>query len=339
MDKKILVIGLGSMGNRRIRCLQFLGIHNIVGFDTREDRRKNSFELYKISVSDDFNDLIKKQAFDAWIISVPPDCHHIYMKQAILHNVPAFIEASVVDTDMIDIMTSASLKNILLAPSCTLYFHPAVKAIFDIVRKNELGKISSVLYHSGQYLPDWHTYEPVEDYYVSKNATGGAREIVPFELTWLTQMLGFPQRITGFYKKTIEILGAEDIDDTYCLLLDYQSFLMSLTVDVVSRVATRRLTINGSEKQLVWNWDVDAIQIFDSSTGMWSNLNYEIKAAQNGYNKNITEGMYIEEMETFLNFSFKGGLWPSSLEHDHKVLRILYLAETSSDSDTIMPFK
>lgn len=38
--KNFLVIGLGSMGKRRVRCLQALGVlnENIYGIDTREDR-------------------------------------------------------------------------------------------------------------------------------------------------------------------------------------------------------------------------------------------------------------------------------------------------------------
>ncbi len=35
---KFLVIGLGSMGKRRIRCLQSLGHTDMIGFDIRNDR-------------------------------------------------------------------------------------------------------------------------------------------------------------------------------------------------------------------------------------------------------------------------------------------------------------
>ena len=49
----------------------------------------------------------------------------------------------------------------------------------------------------GSILPDWHTYEDVSEYYVSKKETGGGREIVPFELTWITLVLGFPKRVVG----------------------------------------------------------------------------------------------------------------------------------------------
>ena len=43
-----LIIGLGSMGKRRVRNLQALGYRNIIGFDMREDRRKEAKEKYGI---------------------------------------------------------------------------------------------------------------------------------------------------------------------------------------------------------------------------------------------------------------------------------------------------
>ena len=39
---KIIVVGLGSMGKRRIRNLLKLGYCDIIGFDPRNDRRKET---------------------------------------------------------------------------------------------------------------------------------------------------------------------------------------------------------------------------------------------------------------------------------------------------------
>jgi threonine dehydrogenase-like Zn-dependent dehydrogenase len=41
-----LVVGLGSMGKRRIRNLKSLGYNDIVGFDKRADRRQEAKKLY-----------------------------------------------------------------------------------------------------------------------------------------------------------------------------------------------------------------------------------------------------------------------------------------------------
>lgn len=335
MEKNILVIGLGSMGKRRVRNLKAIGIKNIVGFDKREDRRDEASTEYDIEVVANFEEVVLQHKFDAFIISVPPDLHHIYMKEAINMKIPAFIEASVIDTDF-DLMIKESREsNVLLAPSCTLHFHPAIRKISEIIEKNELGIMSNILYHSGQYLPDWHSYEDVRDFYVSKKETGGGREIVPFELTWLTLLLGFPKRVVGFFKNTIQIPGAEEIDDTYNLLMDYGSMILNLSVDVVSRHATRRMVINGSKKQLYWNWDDNAIKIFDPELNEWDEIMYETVSAKEGYNKNITEQMYIDEMSVFINSINGNAIFPNNLHRDHQVLKLLYSVESSDVNNRI----
>jgi hypothetical protein len=135
--------------------------------------------------------------------------------------------------------------------------------------------------------------------------------------------------VTAIYKKTIEIKGAEKIEDTYNLLLDYNSFILNLNVDVVSRFATRKMMINGSEKQLTWDWNENAIKVFNPENEKWEVYSYEVIEAQNGYNKNITEQMYIDEMNTFANAVLGKEKYPNTLEHDHKILKVLYKAEKS----------
>lgn len=328
-ELKVLVIGLGSMGKRRIRNCIALGIEHISGFDTNVSRTSEAKEKYGIKTFNDFSQCAAEH-FDAFIISVPPDVHHVYMKEALSRNIPAFIEASVVDDGLAEINKKAKEQKLLLAPSCTLWFHPAIKLIRGLLDNKELGKISNILYHSGQYLPDWHTYEHVKDFYVSNKETGGAREIVPFELTWLTMVLGFPQRVTGIHKKTIDIEGAETIDDTYNLLLDYTGFILNLSVDVVSRAGTRRLVINGDKRQLYWNWDDQAIQLYDPSSQSWQTLNYSAGGSEAGYNKNITEEMYIDEMAAFFNAVKGNSVYPNTLDKDIAVLNVLYKAEEAN---------
>ena len=324
---KFLVIGLGSMGKRRVRCLQTLGFTEIYGFDMREDRRIDSEKTYGIKTYSDVCQAIKDIKPDAFIISVPPDVHHYYMKLAIEHEIHFFVEASVVDTDMEFIKQALAKSNIIGAPSATLSFHPAIKMVAEIIRNGDLGRLSNVMLHSGQYLPDWHTYEHVDEYYVSNPLTGGGREIVPFELTWVTEVFGFPQKVCGNVRKTIDIHGAEYIDDTYNCLLDYGTFLASITVDVVSRHATRRLVINGDKKQLVWDWDFSYVKIYDPDKAEWIELAYEMNTAAEGYNSNIGENMYIDEVGSFIDAIREKKVFINNMENDHKVLKILYAIE------------
>ena len=237
------------------------------------------------------------------------------MRAAIENDLHFFVEASVVDTDMELVNGASRKKGIIAAPSATLlYSIAAIKKIADIINEGILGKVSNIIYHSGQYLPDWHTYENVSDYYVSNPITGGAREIAPFELTWLTKIFGYPHRVAGNFRKTITIDGAKRIDDTYNFLLDYNDFLMTITIDVVSWYATRRLMINGGTGQLIWNWNDNCVKLDDSKEGKWGDISYDMASAENGYNQNIGENMYIDELRDFIEAVNKKKSFVNSLE-------------------------
>ena len=327
------------MGKRRVRCLQTLGYNEIAGFDLRQDRRDETEKKYGIKIYNDVALAVKEFNPTAFIISVPPHIHHEYIKLAIKHQKHYFVEASVVDTDMKAIKQSLRAANIVAAPSATMIFHPAIKQIMEIIKSGDLGSISNVIFHSGQYLPDWHPYEKVSDYYVSNPATGGAREIVPFELTWITHILGFPMRVCGNVRKTINIEGAEKIDDTYNFLLDYETCLATITIDVVSRIATRRLLVNGDQKQLLWDWNQKNIQIFDPKNGQWQILEYQMMSAEAGYNPNIGENMYIDELKAFIDAVEGKSSFINTMENDHNILKLLYAVEKSDKTKQYVEIK
>src|SRR5438105_5939595 len=92
---RFLIAGLGSMGKRRVRNLSFLKAGEILGFDPREDRRKEAEERYGIRTFADFPEALKQRP-DALIISTPPDLHMPYMRAAAEAGIHFFCEASVV---------------------------------------------------------------------------------------------------------------------------------------------------------------------------------------------------------------------------------------------------
>ena len=131
---KFLIIGLGSMGKRRIRCLKALGYSEIYGFDIREDRRKEAEEKYNIHSYTEIAQAIRESNPTALIISVPPDKHYEYMKSAISNTINFFVEASVVDTEMDTIIKLVKNRHIIAVPSASLIFHPAIMIVNEIVK-------------------------------------------------------------------------------------------------------------------------------------------------------------------------------------------------------------
>jgi predicted dehydrogenase len=322
---KLLVIGLGSMGKRRIRCLKSLGYTNIVGFDLREDRRNEVIEKYSIGTTESLND-ISLSDFDAFIISTPPGQHTTYAKLAVDLGIPAFIESSVL-LEHVKELKSYNNNKIFLAPSCTLRFHPVIKDITSIIREGKYGKVTNFSYHSGQYLPDWHPWENVNDFYVSNRSTGGGREIVPFELTWIVDTIGWPIDAKGLFEKTIDF--GPDIEDSYAFVLKYDGMVGGIVVDVAARYATRSLIINMELGQIRWSWDEACFNLYEVESNRWIKYNQPEFSAAAGYNKNIGEEMYIEEVKSFLSGIISPSSYPNSIDDDIKVLEILNKIEQS----------
>lgn len=325
--KNYLVIGLGSMGKRRVRCLMALGVprNNIFGMDTREDRCAETKEKYDINIVKSDSD-VDFSEIEAIIVSLPPDKHFLGVEIALKNKKPVFVEASVIIEDVLKIKNN-NKDNIFIAPSGTFIFHPMIKKIKEIVKTGKYGKVCNFSYHSGQYLPDWHPWESVNDFYVSNRETGGAREIVPYELTWIVDIFGYPIAIKGYYRKTTD-LGC-DIEDSYVCSIDYGNMIGSLLVDVVGRNAARNLIINFEKAQLQWRWDTHKIEIYEADHKEWIYINQDQEIHESGYNENLGENMYIEEIEAFLKGINNRMDYPNTIEKDLAVLQLLNDIERS----------
>lgn len=324
---KFLVIGLGSMGKRRIRNLKALGESDIFGFDIQKQRCEEVLNDYKIQIVDSININVIKD-FDVLFVCTSPAEHAKYINLAIDGNKHCFVEASVVCDGLHELADRVEKTDLKIYASCTLRFHPAIKKIKKLIEEGKIGKLSNFSYHSGQYLPDWHPWEDIRDYYVSKKETSGCREIVPFELTWLNDIFGNVDKITGIYGKTIDLVV--DIDDVYALAIKYKSGIIgTLLVDVVSRFAIRQIIINGDKGQISWNWNADIIEHYNADSNQWES--HEVKRGMSavGYNNNIIEEMYIDEVSAFLNAIRNQLPVKNSLRDDIYTLGCLYTAEQS----------
>lgn len=317
---KFVIVGLGSMGKRRIRCLQKLGYTEITGVDTRADRRLEAETTYNIATIASTAEVPWRE-IDAVIVSTPPDLHIDVLDVAVKHGKPVFVEASVILAGLENIRQTASERGAKVYPSCTLRFHSAIRDIKRIVTSGNYGKVTNFTYHCGQYLPDWHPWEDIRDFYVSKRETGACREIVPFELTWLLDVLGRPEAVTGYYGKTFDM--GVDIDDTYAMTFRFPGFFGTMIVDAVARYAIRSLILNLEKAQITWRWDQQFVSLYESDTQRTVIYNQPQPQSAAGYNKNIGEQMYIDEVASFIADIEGKGTYPNTLEDDIAILTIL----------------
>src|SRR5205807_3414092 len=101
-----------------------------------------------------------------------------------------------------------------------------------------------------------------------KRATGACREIVPFELSWLTWTFGPIALVTGMRDK-LSSLDA-DIDDAYQILLRFRSGLLGhLLVDVIARTLVRTLRLCSEIATLEWDASSRAVRVFRAERKAW----------------------------------------------------------------------
>lgn len=308
------VIGLGSMGKRRVRDLLTLTGKKVIGWDLRADRRREAEMKFGIDTYESLEEMLEEK-LDAIIISTPPDKHMPYAHLAADLQVPFFTEASV-PTDGMQELVEKLRKNpgLVAAPSCTMRFHPAVSLIQQLVAKKTVGEQSFFSYHSGQYLPDWHPYEDYRTFYVSKRDTGGCREIVPFEWMWLTSIFG-PIQMGYAMKQKVSKLDA-DIDDVYQMIMKFEDGTQGhVTVDVVSRIPTRLFTLIGERGTLTWNFFSSEIEVFHGDSKQTTR--YEVRSDDRPFQY---EDMYLNEMRAFLGAISGEKPFPHDYEQDLALL-------------------
>lgn len=325
---KVLVVGLGSMGKRRVRCLRRLGVTDVTGFDPRAGRREEANTKYGIATLADWGEA-KALPADCWIISTPPDTHIGYGLEAVARGISFFTEANVTDARMAELSARLADGKVVGAPSCTMRYYPGPRQIKELVGSGAIGRALAFTYQSGQYLPDWHPWESYKDFYVSKRATGACREIVPFELCWLADLFG-PVASLSCMKDRLGDLDA-DIDDIYQLLLRFESKVIGhLMVDVIARPAVRLFRLIGTAGTIEWDQSAQRLRHFAAGSGSWQECSLKSGTVEPGYVHG--EEPYVEEMRDFLAAVRRERPWPYPFAEDERILRLLERAETSDKS-------
>jgi len=317
------------MGKRRIRSLQYLRAGEVCGFDPREGRRAEAHEKYNVTTFANFEEGFETFQPDALVISTPPDLHTKYGKFALSNDTHFFSEVSVVDDEMDELIQLARSKlHLVAAPSCTLRYHPSIQTIKRLVDDSSFGKPLLLTYHSGQWLPDWHPWEDYRSFYVAKRATGACREIVPFELSWITWLLG-PLGAVASMRDKLSTLDV-DIDDAYQVLMRFQSGALGhLLVDVIARHPVRHFRLCSEHATIEWDaTGTKQVRIFRAG-GDWEIIPEPERIQEPGYV--YSENPYIEEMRDFIAACRKEKPWGYTLAEDKATLDLLENIETSSD--------
>ncbi len=318
---KVLQIGAGSMGSRRLRDLLKRPDVELALFDMREDRRKSAEKRFGIRTFPD-----RASAF-AWepevlIISTPPDKHDEYIRAALKKGLHHFCEENIWTYDFKEVERISREKSLVSAPSCSFHFLPIVQKIREILKEGIIGKLHSYQMTLSTYMPSWHPGEGSE-YYARNPNTAAGREMVPFELIWLNHIFGSPQSICGITGRYGNLPGGSE--DTWSAQIQLETGGNgNLTVHHGAVPIIRKGLCVCEYGTMDFNLISGEILVHIEGSGE--------QRISCGSSSEILESSYFKEINTFIN-TVKGlEIWPHSYFKSALATAALGALEESSKS-------
>jgi predicted dehydrogenase len=313
---KVLQIGAGSMGTRRLRDLHEREDVELAVFDQREDRRAGANSRFGVDTFASLSDALA-WAPAALIISTPPGAKKLYIDLALEHGLHHFSEA--------DIWTYGAAQRtydtggLVMWPSATLNHLPIVKALNSLI-PSHLGTVLSYHHMLGTYMPGWHASEGNE-YYGRHRSTAPAREMVCFELHFLNALFSGATEVAGAFSKFGGLSG--DSEDTWSLLLKLKNGgTGQLTSTMACPSEYRRGSCFGNRGFVTWDIQNGEVML---STGS----DQKPRILQFGGASAVIERSYFEEINLFADAVISGKPGPQNYSSSQESTAILAAAEKS----------
>ena len=315
----IVIIGLGSMGKRRLRLIREMApSFTVIGVDGRADRRNETEQMYGICCWSSIFEI--QDHVDCAFVCTSPLSHASIITDCLIRGWHVFTELNLVDDGYDDNIELAQRQKCVLFMSSTFLYREELQYLRTRIARR---KRWNYVYHVGQYLPDWHPWENYKDFFIGDKKTNGCREIMAIELPWLIDAFG-------------EIISAQSIsdkmtglnigfDDNYLIQFSHSGGNKGmLIIDVVSPIAVRKLEAYAEDAYLTWNGTPDSLFEYNSETKELEKVGLTEKAEhEEGYSTFIVENAYRKEIKEFFDvvLNHKEPLY--GFEQDRTILKLI----------------
>lgn len=318
------VVGLGSMGKRRVRDLRALG-HEVVGFDVRADRNAEAGAMFGIRTVGDLAAL-ERAGVDALVLSTPPDQHVAGYERAYAARIPFFSEASILTPRAGWFAEHEEASGVRGYPSATWQYHPLFGVLREHVHALGLDHVSSVHYQYGGYLPFWHPWERYDEFYAGRaRATSAAREMVAFEAEWLLWVFGPVRAVCAVRDRRVP--WTTDIDDTYLMLLEFENGVHGVLTVELHHVAPFRVgRVSCRRHGFVLDLAAHELRRYDADVDSWKMIKPPGLRSLGSFD---FESVYLAEIHAFVDALEGRAHFPKTWEEDRQLSNILYAGEES----------
>lgn len=260
---KVLLFGLGSIGQRHARILKrLLGAGVELGAFRQQGRRLvinddlsviegvDPAEHWDIRTFPRLDDAFAWRP-DAAFITNPISMHVETARRAIDAGCHVFIEKplSHVDDGVDDLAAAAVRRNLTLTVGYQLRHHPGLALMRRRIADGAIGRICAVDIEFGEYLPTMHAYEDYRETHMARRDQGGGAILcLSHEVDALCWFFGAPRSVmaVGGHLSSLELAGVEDVASLlFTGGIDGRRVPMRVHLDFLQRPPRRRYRVLG----------------------------------------------------------------------------------------------
>lgn len=318
---KVVVIGLGSMGKRRIRLIKKIDESiEICGVDGNLERCNAASELYGIKTYTSIAEVNSKDEISCAFVCTSPLSHADIIQECLLNYWHVFTELNLVTDKYEENIALAKKNNCELFLSSTFFYQDEV-----IYMKRQIKDRQNLnyIYHIGQYLPDWHPWENYKDFFIGNKRTNGCREIMAIEFPWLLNTFGQVKEYSVISDKMTEL--NINYNDNYMVQLIHENGRKGvLIVDVVSPKAVRNLEVYGENFYISWDGTPEGLMEFNQETKETEHVElYDDIERMEGYSAFVVENAYQNEIQEFFDVLDGKKTQQYGFEKDMEILQLI----------------
>ncbi len=274
---KILMIGLGGIGQRHLRNIRQLygDTVEIIAFRRRKlnhvltdklkiDSDKDLQEVYKFEEVNSLQAAIALKP-NVCFICTPSSMHTDEALEMANSGCHLFIEKPIASSlkNLDKLLETIKQNNLITHVGYQLRFHPCYQKLKDFIDQKVIGKILSVNAEVGEFLPGWHTYEDYRKMYASRADQGGGVILSQIhELDYIYSLFGLPDSCyaTGGHLSSLNI----DVEDVASIIFNYKHFPVHVHMDYIQRPPSRNCKIIGDEGKIEMDFAKQEIKLFSS---------------------------------------------------------------------------
>jgi predicted dehydrogenase len=291
-DTSMLVIGLGSIGQRHLRNLYHLGYTELYAVSSGKGTLPTEALPLKATARQ-LDEALDRFDPAAVFICNPTAMHLADALTAAAAGKHIFMEKPVaVSMDGLDALNQlVKDKQLTFSTGFQYRQHPTLQSVKQLVEHGRLGRIHAVRMHWGEYLPAWHPWEDHrKSYSAQEDLGGGVTFTLCHPLDYLRWMFGDAKAVSA----DIRASGALDItvDDIHNSTWEFENGVMAAVhLNYLERPPAHRLTIAGSRGKIVWSNEDGIADLFEEGR-----LAVRIRPGE-GFERNH---LFIAELRDFL---------------------------------------